>query len=188
MSKAEKRSVKNILINKPLQREFTIVIIGVMMAAAFFVGVLIRIVILDLTQGVPNTISRYNFEQMMADASAQLIGGSVVIIFIAVIATGFLGVFFLHRVAGPVYRFGQILKRIARGEVPDEIQLRPRDFFKETAEDINHVIKFLKKRDNAIQQVNDSVNEIELDKLPHDVQDRLRHIRSTVNQISKSSS
>ena len=185
MPKAEKRSVRNILINKPLQREFTLVIIGVMMVAAVFVGLLIRFVMLDMTQGIPNMVSRFNFEQMMADASAQLIAGSVIIIFIAVIATGFLGVFFLHRVAGPVYRFGQILRRIGHGEIPNEIQLRPRDFFKETAEEINHVIRFLKKRESTIKQIIEDVQEIEEQNLPAEVRERISRIRSSANQIRK---
>ncbi len=141
-----KRSIQNLMINKPLQREFTIVMISVMIAAGLLVAFLIQHTIARLLEEAPRTMTRNVFEQMMADARIELLTGSLLIIFVAVIVTGLFGVTFMHRVAGPVYRFGRVLRRIAEGEIPNEIKLRSRDFFKETAEDINAVIRYLRGR------------------------------------------
>lgn len=140
-----KRSIQNILINRPLQREFTLVMLAIMMTAAFAVGMTINFTLSSLTEDAPATISRTALERMIFDANSQLVVSSILIIFLAVVATGFFGVFFLHRVAGPVYRFGQVLKRISSGEIPNEVRLRRRDFFKETAEELNKVIQLIKE-------------------------------------------
>lgn len=143
---ANKRSIQNVLINRPLQREFTLAMLTIMMTAAIVVGLMIHSSFRDMMQGVPATISKTTFEQMILDANSQLVVSSILIIFLAVIATGFFGVFFLHRVAGPVYRFHRVLQRLGQGELLNEIQLRRGDFFTETADSLNLVIKLLKRR------------------------------------------
>ena len=146
---AYKRSVQNILINRPMQREFTLVMLGIMMTAAFAVGIVINLTLGSLTDNAPTTISRTTLERIIFDANAQLVVISILIIFLAVIATGFFGVFFLHRIAGPVYRFRQVLKRMGSGEIPPEVRLRRKDFFKETADELNRVIHVLKEYESV---------------------------------------
>ncbi|OGW86368.1 MAG: hypothetical protein A3C35_04375 [Omnitrophica bacterium RIFCSPHIGHO2_02_FULL_46_11] len=146
---AYKRSVQNILINRPMQREFTLVMLGIMMTAAFAVGIVINLTLGNLTDNAPTTISRTTLERIIFDANAQLVVISILIIFLAVIATGFFGVFFLHRIAGPVYRFRQVLKRMGSGEIPPEVRLRRKDFFKETADELNRVIHVLKEYESV---------------------------------------
>lgn len=182
---SDKRSIKNVLINRPLQREFTLVIIAIMMTAALFVGTFIRLRLLEMSQGIPLSVSRSMLERLLSDISTELVAGSILIIFLAVIATGFLGVFFLHRVAGPVYRFGQVMKRIAQGEIPNEIQLRPRDFFKETAEEINHVIRNLKRKDQTFQRLHEYLEVIDPEKVPSELKEKISQVRSTLKQLRK---
>jgi methyl-accepting chemotaxis protein len=153
--------------------------------AGFFVAVLIRISLLETLKDLPSTISRSVYEQLITDASSQVVAGSILIIFLAVIATGFLGVFFLHRVAGPVYRFGQVMKRIVHGELPNEVTLRPRDFFKDTAEDLNKIIRFLKKRDAAIQKVQDCLNDINHEVLPSEAKGKISQAQHLISQVRK---
>src|SRR3972149_431841 len=113
------RSIKNVLINKPLQREFTIVMILIMMTAGLMVAFTINQSLLNMVQEVPHSITTSKLEAMVLDVRLDLVVKSLVIIFLAVMVTGFLGVLFLHRVAGPVFRFGMILKKIAAGQVPE---------------------------------------------------------------------
>ena len=187
IDQSNKRSIRNVLINRPLQREFTVVLISIMMTAGFIVGVMIHFTMSHLIKDLPLTISRATLEEILLDTSSQLVVSSILIIFLAVIATGFIGVFFLHRVAGPVYRFGQVLKRMSHGEIPGEIHLRPRDFFKETADEINLVIQLLKERDGAARQIDDAVKNISDANLPADATDKIRQIRSGVSQLRKPS-
>jgi len=182
---SDKRSIQNVLINRPLQREFTLVMLGIMMTAAFAVGMVINYTLNGLTENAPSSISRTTLERMIFDANSQLVVSSILIIFIAVIATGFFGVFFLHRVAGPVYRFRKVLERIASGEIPGEVQLRRSDFFKETAEELNRVIQLLKRVDNTSQKIDSLLTQIPEQSLPKDLSTKIHEIHNTLVQLKK---
>lgn len=184
---SSKRSIQNILINRPLQREFTLVMLGIMMTAAFAVGMMINFTLSNLTADAPSTISRTALERIVFDANSQLVVSSILIIFVAVIATGLFGVFFLHRVAGPVYRFREVLKRMGSGEIPSEIQLRRRDFFKETAEELNRVIQLVKELDSVSQKVDSVLTQIPDDQLPNGLSTKIRDIHNTLSHLRKSS-
>lgn len=180
-----KRSIQNVLINHPLQREFTLALLVIMMTAGFAVGFMIHLVLRDLTKGVPPTISRPTFEQIIYDVNSQLVVGAILIIFIAVIVTGFFGVFFLHRVAGPVYRFQMVLTRLGRGETMNEIRLRHRDFFPETADAINLVIRLLKRQDVVIKDVLDLLGQVPLEHLTPALKGELEKVRKELKELQK---
>ena len=181
----EKRSIQNVLINRPLQREFTLVMLAIMMTAAFAVGIVINFTLGNITENAPPTISRTTLERIIYDANSQLVVSSILIIFLAVVATGFFGVFFLHRVAGPVHRFRQVLKRLSSGEIPGEVHLRRRDFFKETAEELNRVIQLLKEFDKTSQKIDNLLTQIPSTTLSEDVSSKIQEIHKTIVQLRK---
>ncbi len=181
----EKRSIQSVLINRPLQREFTLVMLGIMMSAAFAVGIVINFTLGSLTENAPSTISRITLERLIYEANSQLVVSSILIIFIAVIATGFFGVFFLHRVAGPVHRFRQVLKKMGSGEIPGEVQLRKRDFFKETADELNRVIHLLRELDTTSQKIDHVLSQLPKDSLPSDLNSKIREIHTTLSHLRK---
>ena len=182
-----KRSAQNILINRPMQREFTLVMLGIMMTAAFAVGIFINLTLGSLAENAPTTISRTTFERIIFDANSQLVVISILIIFLAVIATGFFGVFFLHRVAGPVYRFRQVLKRMGSGEIPSNVYLRRRDFFKETAEELNRVIHLLKEYDIISQKVDSLLTQLSKSAFPQEeANTKIEEIHRQITQLRKS--
>lgn len=182
---ASKRSLQNILINRPLQREFTLVMLAIMMTAAFVVGMTINFTLGRLTEDVPSVISKTAFERMIFDVNSQLVVSSILIIFIAVVITGLFGVFFLHRVAGPVYRFKQVLSRVVSGEIPNEVRLRRRDFFKETAEELNRVIQLVKEFDNTSQKIDSLLAQLPDDKLPKELSTKIHDIRNSLSHLRK---
>ncbi len=38
-----------------------------------------------------------------------------------------------HRIAGPIYRINEVLRKMAEGEYPETVTLRRKDFFRDTA-------------------------------------------------------
>ena len=168
-----------------MQREFTLVMLGIMMTAALVVGVVIHYTLHGMMDGTPSTLSRTALERMVYDANSQLIVVSVLVIFLAVIATGFFGVFFLHRVAGPVFRFRQVLRRMGSGEIPAEIQLRRRDFFKETADELNRVIKLLSEFDEASKELNGMLNELSRQDVSQNVSANIQKIKSKLGRFKR---
>ncbi len=181
----EKRSIQSVLINRPLQREFTLVMLGIMMSAALSVGMIINFTLGSLTENAPTTISRTTLERMVFDANSQLVVSSILIIFIAVIATGFFGVFFLHRVAGPVHRFRQVLKKMGSGQIPSEVQLRKRDFFKETADELNRVIGLLRELDSTSQKIDSVLAQLPKDTLPAELNIKIKDIHNALSHLRK---
>jgi methyl-accepting chemotaxis protein len=184
--KQQKRSIQSVLIHRPMQREFTFVMLGIMMTAAVAVGMVIHQTLSQLTEDAPATITRTTLERMVYDANSQLVVTSILIIFLAVIATGLFGVFFLHRVAGPVYRMGQVLKRMGGGEIPSEVHLRQKDFFKETAEELNKVIQLLRELDDKSKTIDQLLTQIPKNSLSRDMEAKIDNIHKTIMQLRKS--
>ncbi|MBI1977656.1 MAG: hypothetical protein HYS55_02775 [Candidatus Omnitrophica bacterium] len=180
-----KRSIQSVLINRPMQREFTFVMLGIMMTAAVAVGMLINFTLGGFMQDAPATISKTTLERMVYDANSQLVVTSILVIFLAVVATGLFGIFFLHRVAGPVYRMRQVLKRMGSGEIPSgEVHLRRRDFFKETAEELNRVISLLREFDSTATKI---LDQLPKGSLPSDLTSKLEEIHKIVSELKKAS-
>ena len=153
--KAYRRRAKNILIHKPMQREFSMVLIALLMISTFAVGFVIHSTIREMTLGGGYHFGKVSPYELLSDLGYQLVVRVSCILFVTLIVIGLYGVFFLHRVAGPVYRFRQTFLRLNDGEIPGFVRLREGDFFGETAAEINRLLKrlqFEKEKSNQIRQ------------------------------------
>ena len=134
-----KRRARNILIHRPMQKEFTMVLIALLMVSLLAISFVIHATIREAVFG-----GGYRFgtvspaEVLSSDVSYLLIVRVACVIFVTLIIIGMFGVFFLHRVAGPVYRFSQTF-----------LKLREGDFFEETAQEINKYLERLKAQHPA---------------------------------------
>ncbi len=136
-----KRSARNIFIHKPMQREFSLVLIALLMVSTVAVGFVIHSTIREAVFGGGFRFGKVSVYEVLSDVSYQLVVRVSCILLAAMIVIGLFGVFFLHRVAGPVYRFRRVLMRLNDGELPPPIHLREGDFFIETATEINSLLK-----------------------------------------------
>lgn len=80
-------------------------------------------------------------------------------------------VFRSHRIAGPVHRFTQILKRIAAGDLTQQVKLRKYDFLKELGVEINRVAQVhcenvveLQNIERALKNINRHLDDPTLEK------------------------
>lgn len=141
--KKYKRSMRNILIHKPMQREFSLMLIGLLMISTFAVGWVIHHTIHDAAFGGQGfQFGKVSPYEILSDVSYQLLVRVSSILFMTLIVVAVFGIFFLHRVAGPVFRFRYTLMRLNDGEIPHAIKLREGDFFIETAVEINRLIRY----------------------------------------------
>ncbi|MDP3921469.1 MAG: hypothetical protein Q8R76_11765 [Candidatus Omnitrophota bacterium] len=138
--KPYKRRVRNIFIHKPMQREFTFVMVALLMVSTLAVGYVIHETVREAAFGGGFRFGKINPYEVLSEVSYQLILRVSCILFATLLVIGVFGVFFLHRVAGPVYRFRQIFMRINDGELPKKFRLREGDFFSETAAEINRLL------------------------------------------------
>ncbi len=150
-----KRRVRNILIHKPMQREFTFVMIALMIVATVAIGFVIRETIREAAFGGGFQFGRINPYEILHEVTYQLMLRVSAILFVTLLVIGIFGVFFLHRVAGPVYRFRRIFMKINEGEFPTLVKLREGDFFTETASEINRLVRtlrFERERDQKMKE------------------------------------
>ena len=155
-----KRQLRNVLIHRPMQREFTLILVALLMVSALAIGFVIHDTIREAALGGGFRFGKINPYEVLSDVKAQLMARIAVILAVTMVITGIFAVFFLHRVAGPVYRFRQSLMRLNQGDYPPNIRLREGDFFSETAEEINKLIgKWREDRDkiNAVRKKVDQI-------------------------------
>lgn len=153
--KTYKRKIRNIVIHKPMQREFSLVLISLLIISTLAVGYVIHRTIHEAAFGGGFRFGKISPYEVLSDVSYDLLVRVTFILFLAMIVIGIFGVFFLHRVAGPVYHFRQVLTRLNEGESPPPVKLREGDFFHETAEEINRVvtqIKFERNRSKLMKE------------------------------------
>ena len=142
VNRTYKRRARNILIHKPMQKEFSMVLIALLMVSSLAISFVIHSTIREAVFGSGYRFGKISPSEILSDVSYLLIVRVACVFFITLVIIAMFGVFFLHRVAGPVYRFRQTFLKLNRGEIPPTIRLREGDFFEETAQEIN---KYLDK-------------------------------------------
>ena len=155
-----KRQLRNILIHRPMQREFTLILLALLMVSALAIGFVIHDTIREAALGGGFRFGKINPYEVLAEVRYQLIARIAVILAVTMVIAGIFAIFFLHRVAGPVYRFRQSLLRLNQGEYPPTIRLREGDFFGETAEEINKLMEKWREDRNKILTVRKKVDQI----------------------------
>jgi len=130
------------LINKPLQFIYSGIMIYLLLIGTIVVGVgtyyLTFNTILDELEAQGGLQQAYD---MVRDINL-LIMKRLGIMFIVVLIFSFgLGVYYLHRIAGPIYRIERTLREMAEGKKVEPIRLRKKDFFKSLAEAVNKLIE-----------------------------------------------
>lgn len=179
-----KRRLRSVLIHKPMQREFTLVVISLLMISALAIGFVIHYTIREAMMGGGYRFGKITPYEVMSDVSYDLIARVSMVLFVTLLIITVFGVFFLHRVAGPVYRFRYILRRLAKGEIPDEFKIREGDFFIETAEDLNLVLQMLRLRRQRAETLERRLEEIVQENSVQSISAELSELKGLVQKLN----
>ncbi len=182
---SDRRSVRNIIIHKPMQQQFTLITIAIMMFSACGVSFVIHSTLHETIADSVGRIGGIGAYTILSDVSYDLIVRVVLVFFATIIAVGLFGIFFLHRVAGPAYRFHQLFKSLSRDQIPSDVTLREKDFFKEIAVELNMVFKSLRKRQQAIEQVETIISSMSSAQLPPETKQKVEQLRSILQELKK---
>lgn len=177
------RQIRNLLIHKPLQREYTLLMIGIMMATVLIVVSTIHFTMKQSLFGNPYRVGRASPYELLSDMSQQLVMRVSIIFLITTLVSTVIGVLFLHRVAGPVHRFRILLKRIAGGEIPADIRLRGKDYFSEVAAEFNSVFKSLRQKKMLAQEITQALDRIPPETLDPQVKTVLQTVRESLRKL-----
>jgi len=122
------------MVNKGLQLRFMTIIIIAMVLIATVTGLSIYYAVM---QTLTTQFHGENLALIKYSITYKLFIRSVLLIF----AIAILSVFISHRIAGPIYKFEQIIRALAKGKEVQEIKLRKRDEFYGLASAINNLIQ-----------------------------------------------
>jgi nitrogen fixation/metabolism regulation signal transduction histidine kinase len=180
-----KRQVKNLIIHRPMQREFSFMLIALFMVASAAVAWVIHQTIRDAATVGAFTFGQVSPMEVLYDVSYSIIMRVTLVLILTLIIIGAYGVVFLHRVAGPVYRFRQTLLRVNRGEMPQDIKLREGDFFHDMAHDINIILRRLRLEQEKISELKVKINDFQKNAPSEDVRRKAEEMKVVLDSFSK---
>jgi len=180
-----KRQAKNLIIHRPMQREFSFMLIALFMVASAAVAWVIHQTIRDAAFGGAFTFGKINPSEILYDVSYSIIIRVTLVLILTLIIIGAYGVVFLHRVAGPVYRFRQTLLKVNRGEMPSDIKLREGDFFHDMAQDINVVLKRLRAEQEKISELKEKVVDFQKSAPSEEIRQKADEMKEVIDSFSK---
>jgi len=180
-----KRQVKNLIIHRPMQREFSFMLIALFMVASAAVAWVIHQTIRDAAFGGAFTFGKVNPTEILYDVSYSIIIRVTLVLILTLIIIGAYGIVFLHRVAGPVYRFRQTLLKVNRGEMPQDIKLREGDFFHDMAHDINIILRRLRAEQEKIAELKDKVVDLEKHSSSEDARRKAGEMKEVLDSFAK---
>lgn len=180
-SRPYKRRIRNILIHKPMQREFTLVIMALLMISALAIGFVIHNTIREAAFGGGFRFGKISPYEALSEVSYQLVLRVTCILFVTLVVIGIFGVFFLHRLAGPAYRFRQAFLRLNDGEIPPRLKLREGDFFQDIAEEINQLLKTLQFERDKEQLIRQKIDQILASRPPEPLLKSLKDLKITID-------
>lgn len=178
-----KRQLRNYLINKPLQREYTTLMIGVMIFSTLVVSGIIHTTMKQAFLGHPYRIGQVSPYQVLAAVNEKLTMRVSAAMLFFIFCTTLLGIVSLHRVAGPVYRFRMLLKKVSAGQIPSDVTLRQGDYFKDVAEEFNEVFKHLREKKTLAAQILTELDRIPREALPEPVVHALGRVRGNLEKL-----
>ncbi len=158
-----KRRLRNILIHKPMQREFTMILIGLLIVSTLVIGYVIHHTIREAAFGGGFHFGKINPYEVLNEVRYQLLIKIFLVLFATMGILGTFGIFFLHRVAGPVYRMHRIFLKINDGEVEKltvPTRLREGDFFQETVAEIDRMIEKMRSEVNTLRLVKQKFDQL----------------------------
>ena len=129
---------KQYLIKKGFQLRFMIIVIAAMLLIALVTSWSVYSAVM---QTLINQFHGENLALIKHAITYKLFIRSLLLIF----AIAVLSIFISHRMAGPVYKFEQTIKALAKGNEVRELGLRKKDEFYDLAMAINSLIKFMKR-------------------------------------------
>jgi nitrogen fixation/metabolism regulation signal transduction histidine kinase len=180
-----KRQLKNLIIHRPMQREFSFMLIALFMVTSLAVAWVIHQTIRDATFGGALTYGKINPSEILYSVSYTIITRVTMVLILTLIIIGAYSIVFLHRVAGPIYRCRQTLLKVNRGEMPPDIKLREEDFFHDMAYDINIILRRLRSEKDKIARLKDKMNNMQQNAPSDDIRHKVEELKVVLDSFSK---
>ena len=180
---------KNYFINKKFQFGFFIRFIALLFIESILIAGLLLAVSGDtITTGFQDSILTVERTQNFFFIPVLLI---ILIVMVGISLAGMV-VFTLvsHKIAGPLYRFEQVLKKLGEGDFTADVQLRSQDQLVEVQKELNVLIGSLDQRMGRIKRGFKEVESLLVRKddpeMIHQLQEKIRHLQQEINHFKVS--
>lgn len=181
-ARPNKRRVRNILIHRPMQREYTFIVVLLLMVSSLFVTVIIHNTINEVALGGGFRFGKISPFEVLSDVRYQLMLRVTGVLFVTMITVAIFGIFFLHRIAGPMHRFRQILMKLNDGKECVPVSLREGDFFNEVKLEINRLIKRTQFEQNRAKRMREKIDQLANTQPQGPAGDIARELKSLIDQ------
>jgi hypothetical protein len=178
----QKRSLKTLLIDPQMQKEYTFLMVVILFVAAIIISVIVNWTINDTMLRGPYQAGKASPYEVMSTINYLLTVRIILALLITVVVSSFFSIKFLHRVGGPMYRFRATLKQMAGGQIPTDVQLRRNDFYRDMAEEINRVLSLLRSKKKKKEEILSALEAIPSSQLSSDTSKKLNEIISELKQ------
>lgn len=134
-------------LNRKLQFTFATILALIGLGNALYLGVLFYFYARETFSLLASFIPEYVHAEAIFEKHTQIFLLTVMFIIVPEIALVVLwGLFFSHRIAGPLFSMGRKLQEIAAGLVPEPVKLRKDDMLTDFAEKMNEAISTLTRQ------------------------------------------
>ncbi len=161
---------RQILVDKKIQFFYTGFLIWFLVIALILTGTVLYYIIMNTIINTFVGAKTSNIYQIILEINKLLVLRLSILIIIVIVVGIFLGILYLHRIAGPIYRIEKTIKESMNDGIEYRpITLRKKDFFHSLANNINLFIeKYNQKKiiiseqlDKLIQQYPQMKEEID---------------------------
>ena len=176
-----RRKATSLFIHKEMQREFSFVLIVLLILSSFFVALTIHYTIQHAAFGDQALqFGKVNPYEVISQVSYQIVTRVTSILLFTLFAIALYGIKFLHRVAGPVYRCRKTLIVLNQGKIPERIHLRTGDFFQELAEEINRQTDLCANEARRREEITRQINELSASNISADVKAKVDALKNWI--------
>jgi hypothetical protein len=132
-------------ISNEAQKQFVLLEFGLLLFTMIFLLYLIFGTVSDVV-GKIDSAQRGGFEAIFDQVNFLLLVKISILFVVVFIVNVLFGLFFLHRLIGPLVRIRTVLDRIAQGDIPDhDVTLRKGDFPTDVAESLSQALKRIRE-------------------------------------------
>ncbi len=179
LERIKRRRLRNYLfLDKKLQFNIAILLAVIGGVNAFYFSLLFYFYSQESLFRVAQWIPDYVLEQVLNEQFSLWSRTIVFVIFFEITAVILLGLFFSHRIAGPLYAMSQKLKDVAKGRLPPAIRLRKNDLLTDFAETMNEAFSKMAEQRSELEAALSDANSGNLE----GVKSRLRKLTTETTE------
>ncbi len=158
--KLTRRKLKNYLfLDKRLQFHFAFLLAAIGAINAFYFSTLVYFYTQEIYQRLLPRIPDYALDAGDFESQYRLFLMTVIFVTLfEIVLIVLLGLFFSHRIAGPLYAMRQKLKEMAKGRIPTTVRLRKNDLLQTFADEMNEVLSTLSHRRAEVETALNEIN------------------------------